>query len=48
MCVCVLFNPEFEVPTKKMRVALSSEIGMLNYSRAGALVALVLQGDLRG
>ncbi|WJZ92372.1 hypothetical protein VitviT2T_011374 [Vitis vinifera] len=46
--LCVLFNPEFEVPTKKMRVALSSEIGMLNYSRAGALVALVLQGDLRG
>ena len=46
--LCVLFNPEFEVPTKKMRVALPSEIGMLDYSRAGALVALVLQGDLRG
>ena len=47
----VLVNPEFEAPTKKMQAALPSEIGMShhmwNCSRAGALVASVLQGDLR-
>lgn len=48
----VLVNPEFEAPTKKMRAALPSEIGMSdhvwNCSQAGALVASILQGDLRG
>ncbi|KAL3512038.1 hypothetical protein ACH5RR_024758 [Cinchona calisaya] len=48
----VLVNPEFEAPTKKMRAALPSEITMSdhvwNCSQAGALVASVLQGDLRG
>ncbi|KAK9286591.1 hypothetical protein L1049_014991 [Liquidambar formosana] len=48
----VLVNPEFEAPTKKMRAVLPSEIGMShhvwNCSQAGALVASVLQGDLRG
>ncbi|KAF8410636.1 hypothetical protein HHK36_003168 [Tetracentron sinense] len=48
----VLVTPEFEAPTKKMRAALPSEIGMSdhvwNCSQAGALVASVLQGDLRG
>ncbi|RYR26118.1 hypothetical protein Ahy_B02g060277 [Arachis hypogaea] len=46
----VLVTPEFEAPTKKMRAALPSEIGMphhvWNCSQAGALVASVLQGDL--
>ncbi|CAI9787769.1 unnamed protein product [Fraxinus pennsylvanica] len=48
----VLVNPEFEAPTKKMRAALPLEITMShhvwNCSQAGALVASVLQGDLRG
>ncbi|CDP16876.1 unnamed protein product [Coffea canephora] len=48
----VLVNPEFEAPTKKMRAALPPEITMShhiwNSSQAGALVASVLQGDLRG
>ncbi|XAR72524.1 Homoserine kinase [Bertholletia excelsa] len=48
----VLVNPEFEAPTKKMRAALPKEITMShhvwNCSQAGALVASVLQGDLRG
>lgn len=48
----ILVNPEFEAPTKKMRAALPSEISMShhvwNSSQAGALVATVLQGDLRG
>ncbi|GAA0153483.1 kinase [Lithospermum erythrorhizon] len=48
----VLVNPEFEAPTKKMRAALPTEITMShhiwNSSQAGALVASVLQGDLRG
>ncbi|XP_057963725.1 homoserine kinase [Malania oleifera] len=48
----VLVSPEFEAPTKKMRAALPAEIGMShhvwNCSQAGALVAAVLQGDLRG
>lgn len=48
----VLVNPEFEAPTKKMRAALPSEIGMSdhvwNCSQAAALVASILQGDLRG
>lgn len=46
----VLVSPEFEAPTKKMRQALPSEIGMPhhvhNCSQGGALVASVLQGDL--
>ncbi|MED6181740.1 hypothetical protein PIB30_022178 [Stylosanthes scabra] len=46
----VLVTPEFEAPTKKMRAALPTEIGMphhvWNCSQAGALVASVLQGDL--
>ncbi|KAF7810722.1 homoserine kinase-like [Senna tora] len=48
----VLVSPDFEAPTKKMRAALPSEIGMphhvWNCSQAGALVASVLQGDLAG
>ncbi|KAA8546184.1 hypothetical protein F0562_020922 [Nyssa sinensis] len=48
----VLVNPEFEAPTKKMRAALPTEITMShhvwNCSQAAALVASVLQGDLRG
>lgn len=48
----VLVSPEFEAPTKKMRAALPPEITMShhvwNCSQAGALVASVLQGDLRG
>lgn len=48
----VLVNPEFEAPTKKMRAALPTEITMSqhvwNSSQAGALVASVLQGDLKG
>lgn len=48
----VLASPEFEAPTKKMRAALPTEIGMphhvWNSSQAGALVAGVLQGDLMG
>ncbi|KAI3515193.1 hypothetical protein L1887_13963 [Cichorium endivia] len=48
----VLVNPEFEAPTKKMRAALPKEITMShhvwNSSQAGALVAAVLQGDLKG
>ncbi|CAK9162956.1 unnamed protein product [Ilex paraguariensis] len=48
----VLVNPEFEAPTKKMRAALPAEITMShhvwNCSQAGALVASVLQGDLKG
>ncbi|KAI5665227.1 hypothetical protein M9H77_24550 [Catharanthus roseus] len=48
----VLVNPEFEAPTKKMRAALPAEITMShhiwNSSQAGALVASVLQGDLKG
>ncbi|KAL6970723.1 homoserine kinase [Sarracenia purpurea var. burkii] len=48
----VLVNPEFEAPTKKMRAALPTEITMShhvwNCSQAGALVASVLQGDLKG
>lgn len=48
----VLVNPDFEAPTKKMRAALSAEVSMShhvwNCSQAGALVASVLQGDLRG
>ncbi|OVA00645.1 Homoserine kinase [Macleaya cordata] len=47
----VLVNPEFEAPTKKMRAVLPTEIGMSdhiwNSSQAGALVAGILQGDLR-
>ncbi|XP_057494962.1 homoserine kinase [Actinidia eriantha] len=47
----VLVNPEFEAPTKKMRAALPTEITMSqhvwNSSQAGALVASVLQGDLK-
>lgn len=48
----VLVSPEFEAPTKKMRAALPTEIGMShhvwNCSQAGALVASVLQGDVAG
>lgn len=48
----VLVTPEFEAPTKKMRAALPTEIGMphhvWNCSQAGALVASVLQGDVVG
>ena len=48
----VLVNPEFEAPTKKMRAALPSEIGMShhvwNCSQAAALVASVFQGDVKG
>ncbi|GMP37240.1 hypothetical protein CsSME_00009016 [Camellia sinensis var. sinensis] len=48
----VLVNPEFEAPTKKMRAALPMEIPMRdhvwNCSQAGALVAAVLEGDLKG
>ncbi|WOG87838.1 hypothetical protein DCAR_0207070 [Daucus carota subsp. sativus] len=48
----VLVTPEFEAPTKKMRAALAKEVSMAdhvwNSSQAGALVAAVLQGDLRG
>ncbi|PHU17286.1 Homoserine kinase [Capsicum chinense] len=48
----VLVNPEFEAPTKKMRAALPPEVTMShhiwNCSQAGALVAAILQGDLRG
>lgn len=48
----VLVTPEFEAPTKKMRAALPTEIGMAhhvwNCSQAGALVASVLEGDLVG
>ncbi|XP_010246749.1 PREDICTED: homoserine kinase [Nelumbo nucifera] len=48
----VLVSPEFEAPTKKMRAVLPKEIQMSdhvwNCSKAGALVASVLQGDLRG
>ncbi|KAL6978723.1 homoserine kinase [Sarracenia purpurea var. burkii] len=48
----VLVNPEFEAPTKKMRAALPTEITMShhvwNCSQAGALVASVLHGDLKG
>ncbi|KAF8377459.1 hypothetical protein HHK36_030837 [Tetracentron sinense] len=48
----VLVNPEFEAPTKKMRAVLPSQISMKdhvwNCSQAGALVAAVLEGDLRG
>lgn len=48
----VLVNPEFEAPTKKMRAALPTEIGMShhvwNCSQAGALVASILQGDVMG
>lgn len=47
----VLVNPEFEAPTKKMRAVLAKEVTMShhvwNCSQAGALVAAVLQGDLR-
>ncbi|XP_050231669.1 homoserine kinase [Mercurialis annua] len=50
--VFVLVSPDFEAPTKKMRAALPTEIGMphhvWNCSQAGALVASVLQGDLVG
>ncbi|CAI9109723.1 OLC1v1009597C1 [Oldenlandia corymbosa var. corymbosa] len=50
--VFVLVNPEFEAPTKKMRKALSPEVPMShhvwNCSQAGALVASVLQGDIKG
>lgn len=48
----VLVIPEFEAPTKKMRAALAKEVSMSdhvwNCSQAGALVAAVLQGDLKG
>ncbi|PRQ25198.1 putative homoserine kinase [Rosa chinensis] len=48
--IFVLVSPEFEAPTKKMRAALPTEIGMAhhvwNSSQAGALVAAVLQGDV--
>ena len=48
----VLVNPEFEAPTKKMRAALPSEIGMSHHvwkcSQAVALVASVFQGDVKG
>lgn len=48
----VLASPDFEAPTKKMRAALPTEIGMphhvWNSSQAGALVAAVLQGDVEG
>lgn len=48
----VLVSPEFEAPTKKMRASLPTEIAMSdhiwNCSQAGALVASLLQGDLRG
>ncbi|XVF44696.1 hypothetical protein PTKIN_Ptkin02bG0144700 [Pterospermum kingtungense] len=48
----VLVSPEFEAPTKKMRAALPTEIGMphhvWNCSQAGALVASVLEGDVEG
>ncbi|XP_042499291.1 homoserine kinase-like [Macadamia integrifolia] len=47
----VLVTPEFEAPTKKMRAVLPTEIEMShhiwNCSQAGALVASVLQGDLK-
>lgn len=46
----VLVSPDFEAPTKKMRAALPTEIGMphhiWNCSQAGALVAAVLEGDV--
>ncbi|XP_047310656.1 homoserine kinase [Impatiens glandulifera] len=47
----VLVNPEFEAPTKKMRAALPKEISMShhtwNSSQAGALVAAILEGDVK-
>ncbi|WCJ38936.1 homoserine kinase [Euphorbia peplus] len=48
----ILVSPDFEAPTKKMRAALPGEIEMThhvwNCSQAGALVASVLLGDLKG
>ena len=48
----VLVSPEFEAPTKKMRVALPLEIGMANFvwnlSLAVALAAAILEGDVAG
>ncbi|XP_008812621.1 homoserine kinase [Phoenix dactylifera] len=47
----VLVSPEFEAPTKKMRAALPPEVKMKdhvqNSSQAAALVAAVVQGDVR-
>ncbi|KAJ8490293.1 hypothetical protein OPV22_012014 [Ensete ventricosum] len=47
----VLVGPEFEAPTKKMREALPADIPMKdhvrNSSQAAALVAAVLQGNVR-
>ena len=48
----VLVSPEFEAPTKKMRVALPLEIGMANFvwnlSLAVALAVAILEGDVAG
>ena len=48
----ILVSPEFEAPTKKMRAALSLEIGMADFvwnsSQAVALAAAVLEGDVAG
>lgn len=48
----VLVSPGFEAPTKKMRAALSLEIGMADFvwnsSQAVALAAAVLEGDVAG
>ncbi|KAJ8770308.1 hypothetical protein K2173_013262 [Erythroxylum novogranatense] len=50
--IFVLVSPNFEAPTKKMRAALPTEVGMShhvwNCSQAGALVASILEGDLLG
>lgn len=47
----VLASPEFEAPTKKMREALPKDVGIkdhvANCSQAAALVAAVLNGDVR-
>lgn len=47
----VLVSPDFEAPTKKMRAALPADVKMkdhiFNSSQAAALVAAVVQGDVR-
>ena len=47
----VLVSPDFEAPTKKMRAALPADVRMkdhvFNSSQAAALVAAVVQGDVR-
>lgn len=47
----VLVSPDFEAPTKKMRAALPTGVNMkdhiFNSSQAAALVAAVVQGDVK-